>query len=159
MALATFVWDVVPGDIARVDLPLFSFSIEPFALALLAGGSGGRECVFVFVLDNLCIGANRFASAASASPSVCKGLNSGLSGELASIRMRLSGLGFTGEYACVMRDARGFAIGKGRLPTGGVCGRANSAFCDKAGLSTNVGSELVVWDDEEGSVVLCVGVF
>ena len=46
---------------------------------------------------SLCSGVNRFASAASASPSVCRGLDSGLSEELASRRMRLSGLGFAGE--------------------------------------------------------------
>ena len=34
--------------------------------------------------------------------------------------MRLSGLGFTGEYAWIMRCAKGFAIGKGRDP--GVLG-------------------------------------
>lgn len=50
---------------------------------------------------------------------------SGLSGEFASIRMRLSGLGLTGEYACIMRAANGFAIGKGRRE--GVLAIAGSA--------------------------------
>lgn len=39
---------------------------------------------------------------------------SGLSGEFASMRIRLRGLGFAGEYAWIMRTARGFATGKGR---------------------------------------------
>jgi len=43
---------------------------------------------------------------------------SGLSGEFASIRIRLRGLGFTGEYACIMRVANGFAIGNGRREEG-----------------------------------------
>ena len=30
-----------------------------------------------------------------------------------SIRMRLSGLGFAGEYACTIRCAKGFATGNG----------------------------------------------
>ena len=34
--------------------------------------------------------------------------------------MRLSGLGLTGEYAWIMRCAKGFAVGKGRDP--GVLG-------------------------------------
>jgi len=54
-----------------------------------------------------------------------------------------------------MCGASGFAIGKGCLPTGGVCGGANCAFCDKASSSTVlIGSGLVVWEDEEGSAVL-----
>ena len=54
-----------------------------------------------------------------------------------------------------MCAARGFATGKGRSPTGGVCGGTNCPFCDKAGSSTaDIGSGLVVWEDEEGSAVL-----
>ena len=34
--------------------------------------------------------------------------------------MRLSGLGFAGEYACIMRCANGFATGNGRFAAGGV---------------------------------------
>ena len=32
------------------------------------------------------------------------------------MRIRLRGLGFTGEYACTIRAAKGFAIGNGRTP-------------------------------------------
>ena len=96
-----------------------------------------RLCISV--LNNL----NNLCTAPPAFPSVCKGLNSGLSGPV-SIRMQLSGSGFTGEYACIKGDARAFSIGKRRLPTRGVSGRTNSALCDKADLSMNVGSELVV---------------
>lgn len=51
--------------------------------------------------------------------------SSGLLGEFASMRIRLSGLGLTGEYAWIMRAARGFAIGKGRAR--GVFGAAVGA--------------------------------
>ena len=127
VVLATFAWGAIPGDTLRVDFPLFSFSREPLALLLpAAGGPPGCGCPFNLDIDFLsaelfCIPSlettlrsaffslnglsssssiplcNRFASAASASPSVCRGLDSGLSEELASIRMRLSGLGFAGE--------------------------------------------------------------
>lgn len=59
--------------------------------------------------------------------------NSGMAGkpptgELPSISMRLSGLGFAGEYACTIRCANGFAIGNGRRIGSGVVGVWDS--CD-----------------------------
>lgn len=44
----------------------------------------------------------------------------GVMGESPSNKMRLSGLGLAGEYACIMRIANGFATGNGRLAAGGV---------------------------------------
>lgn len=45
-----------------------------------------------------------------------------LSGEVASMRILLSGLGLTGEYACDMLRTKGFASGNGFDACGESCG-------------------------------------
>jgi len=49
-------------------------------------------------------------------------MDSGLFGDLANIRIRLSGLGFAGEYACIIRRANGFATGNWGRSGDGVDG-------------------------------------
>lgn len=64
------------------------------------------------------------------------------------MRIRLSGLGLTGEYACTIRGANGFASGNGRrdpwLSPGGVVGGggADAGTGAEGGISAVDGGEV-----------------
>jgi len=91
-------------------------------------------------------GVGDSSSICSSRESNCGRSMSGLSGEFASMRILLRGLGLTGEYACIIRvAASGLAIGKG-LRGRGVLGPGS-----EGGAGAKAGALLDIGIDAEGS--------
>ncbi len=79
---------------------------------------------------------------------------------MAIIKIRLNGLGFTGEYACTMRCAKGFAIGNGRgvLGTTGRGGSEDEDADELEGRGSGVTSKLSSETSADGGGISNFGI-
>lgn len=115
--------DFAFGFLSSSGLLSSSSSGKPSSAARLSAGS---------FFANVCTGPAELGEMSELLSSESGGMwragPGGLFGELASNKILLRGLGFTGEYACIMFIASGLAKGKGRAAEGVLGTGGNDPF-------------------------------